>query len=197
MSKIRDITGQRFGKLVVTDGVPKKVAVRCDCGVVKEVLKTNIVQGRTLSCASIECKGGKTHGATGTKTYVVYRAMLQRCYNPNNPNYHKYGARGINVCRQWRKGYEFFVADMGESPEGLQLERINNGKGYSPKNCRWANPKEQARNTRRNVRLTMNGQTKVLADWAAENGLNRSTVYKRVNRSGWSLKRAVTEAAHA
>lgn len=198
MAKIQNITGRVFGKLLVLHGgLPTMAIVQCVCGVVKEVFKSNLLRGLTQSCGSVVCREAKTHGQTNTKTYHVYVAMIQRCHNPNNCNYYKYGARGIRVCARWRKGFEFFFADMGHSPDGLQLERMNNEKGYCPSNCRWASPQEQSRNTRRNVKVTINGKTKVLADWAAENGINRSTAYKRINRSGWTPKRAVTEAVHA
>ncbi len=91
-------------------------------------------------------KLGVKHGMKGTPVYRVWSNMLNRCYNPNHKLYNHYGGRGIEVCERWHK-FENFYFDMGE-PSGLTLERINNYKGYFPNNCKWATPKEQARNRR-------------------------------------------------
>jgi hypothetical protein len=192
----RNITGQRFGKLVVVKSQSStSVVVQCDCGAVKTVEKWNIIRGRTLSCAGKQCKLNKTHGATGTKTYDVYLAMRQRCLNPNCPSFRNYGARGITICESWLRGFDAFFADMGHAPVGLQLERRDNEGSYSPENCYWATPKQQSSNTRCNHKVTVGAVTKTVAEWAAENGINRSTAYKRINRSGWDPVRAVTEKA--
>jgi len=99
--------------------------------------------------------------------------------------YEKYGKRGIGVCERWLK-FENFFADMGHPPVGpYSVERKNNDKGYSPDNCKWALPPEQSRNTRRNVRLTVNGRTQVLMDWAIETGIPHRTLSGRF-KLGWT-----------
>lgn len=89
----------------------------------------------------------KKHGLYKTSTYSTWHAMRQRCSNSSRPNYHLYGGRGISVCERWNS-FESFLADMGEKPEGRQLDRINNDGIYEPGNCRWATPKENSNNRR-------------------------------------------------
>lgn len=89
--------------------------------------------------------------------YSVWQSMKRRCNNPNNPSYHRYGGRGISVCKEWEKDFNQFISDMGERPAGTSLERIDNDKGYSPSNCRWATRKEQQRNRANKVMVTIEG----------------------------------------
>lgn len=124
-------------------------------------------------------------------TRRCWRAMVSRCTNRADQNYTRYGGRGITVCERWLV-FENFLADMGDRPQGLSIERINNERGYSPENCCWASRAAQVLNTRRTVRLTYNGITKTASQWADDLGINRSTLYKRLNRSGWSVTEALT-----
>jgi hypothetical protein len=90
----------------------------------------------------------KTHGKYGTRVYGIWNAMIQRCTNPSQPHYERYGGQGVKVCWQWRN-FEGFYADMGEPPtDRHSIDRIDNSKGYEPGNCRWATPKEQRANQR-------------------------------------------------
>jgi hypothetical protein len=114
----------------------------------------------------------------------IWKNMIQRTSNPTCPMYSRYGGAGINVCKTWQT-FEGFVADMGEAPDGLTLERADNSKGYSPDNCRWASYAEQSRNKSNTKLLTLNGRTQVAADWITELGLTDAQVYKRIRR-GWS-----------
>ena len=126
------------------------------------------------------------HGhATGgrSSTYMIWQQMVQRCTNPKNKRYHRYGGRGIMVCDQWLT-FPQFLADMGERPDGLSLERIDNEKGYSPDNCEWATRAAQAANTSQVRLLTAHGLTLHLSEWARRMSITPSVLWKRLNRRG-------------
>lgn len=118
--------------------------------------------------------------------------MKSRCYNAKQPNYRKYGARGIKVCERWLESFDNFFADMGSCPPGHTLDRIDNNGHYAPENCRWATPREQTSHTRRNHKITFNGETMNLADWARRLGVGHGVILTRLNVHGWSLERALT-----
>lgn len=114
------------------------------------------------------------------KTHQCWRDMQQRCYNPNNKKYPIYGGRGITISDRWLESYNNFLEDMGEKPEGYTIDRIDNSKGYSKENCRWATPKQQAYNRRTNRFVTYKGQTKTLMEWCEELGWNHNKLRKRL-----------------
>lgn len=120
----------------------------------------------------------------------VWWHMRRRCDDPDDPRYPKYGARGIRVCDRWRENFDAFLADVGPRPPGMWLERIDNDGNYEPGNCRWATPAEQQRNTRRNVRLTVGGETMTVTDWAIRLGCSKHVLHQRLRR-GWSPDRVV------
>jgi len=138
-----------------------------------------------------------THGMTGTPTYTSWAEMKQRCYNPNDPFFGRYGGRGIAVCDRWRNSFEAFLEDMGVRPCGTTIDRVNNDEHYSPGNCRWATHKEQARHRRNSVMLTFQGETMCIAAWAEHVGLNRKTLEKRLNHHGFTVEEALTLPLHA
>jgi len=137
-------------------------------------------------------KAGRTnfvHGMHKTTIYKLWTSMMQRCTNPAGKDYPRYGGRGITVCERWTR-FENFYADMGLRPEGKTLDRIDNDKGYSPDNCRWATLQEQMRNSRQTVMITRDGKTQCLKDWQRDLGLPASTYTGRRMR-GWSVERAL------
>jgi len=139
----------------------------------------------------------KTHGRgqDSSGAYNVWMLMRSRCLNKNKRDYPRYGGRGITVCERWNS-FENFLADMGEQPAGMQIDRIDNNGAYSPGNCRWATPKQQARNRRSTIMVTLNGRTQPLIDWCDEFGARYDRVYQRIYKLGWDIERALTETKH-
>ncbi len=126
-------------------------------------------------------------------TYKTWQQMKDRCSNPQNPGYHKYGGRGILVCPAWMNSFTEFWKDMGDRQSvEYSIERINNDGNYEPGNCRWATRIEQARNTRRNIIVTIEGRTQCLKDWAREFGISYGTVTSRIRIYGYSPIEALT-----
>lgn len=194
------IIGQRFGLLTVFSFVPPKRGERghrficlCDCG--KQSLRTrrHLVHDRIKSCGCLKNGSVPVHGhcrhGKRSKTWMVWRAMRQRCYRHRDTKFPYYGGRGIKVCERW-ESFSNFLEDMGEAAPGLTLDRINNDGNYEPSNCRWATRSQQARNTSITLILTYRGVTKSAADWADEVGLKAKTLDGRIRR-GWTLERAL------
>jgi len=189
--KIIDLTGQRFGRLVVVSraenskaGHPRWNCV-CDCGGTTIADGQNLRNGHTRSCGCLIKEGAvesfRTHGMHETPTYGIWSCMKQRCTNPKHPSYKDYGGRGIKVCERWSE-FENFYEDMGEEPRGLSLERKNNNGNYCPENCIYATQKEQTRNTRRTVLIEYQGKTQCMKDWAKELGINYATLRFRLQK---------------
>lgn len=136
------------------------------------------------------------HGVArrGVKRPVMYQKwqkMIQRCHNPNDKDYPRYGARGITVCKAWRESFTKFIEDMGIPPPYYTLDRKNNAGPYSKSNCRWASPKEQANNRRSTKMLTIDGKTRPLSEWSAISGIGSKTILYRLKHTTLSTKEAV------
>ncbi len=141
---------------------------------------------------SPQCRSFKHgHGTQGgSRTYRSWHAMRQRCLNANDSAFYHYGARGVTVCERWNS-FETFLADMGECPPGLTLDRIDSAGHYTPDNCRWASRWQQAQNLQANRRITWNGETRTIGEWAVHLGMNRKLLETRIDR-GWDIGRALT-----
>lgn len=128
----------------------------------------------------------KSHGHSArpnSPTYNSWQSMIQRTRNPNSKYYSYYGGRGITVCESWRT-FANFLADMGERPAGMTLDREDNNKSYEPGNCRWATRREQQNNTNYAVMIPFEGRLRPLSEVSELTGLSRRTITKRINR-GW------------
>ena len=128
------------------------------------------------------------------KLYRVWDGIVQRCYNPKASNYHNYGGRGIDMDDEWRNDFQIFEDYCLSNgwKDGLQIDRIDNNKGYAPNNVRFVTRKQNLRNKRNNHLITYNGETMCVADWCARLGINDSTVWRRLS-SGWSVEDTLTK----
>lgn len=106
--------------------------------------------------------------------------MKTRCSYKNASNFERYGGRGISICERWLS-FENFLEDMGDAPNGFQIDRIDNNKGYYPENCRWVSPSDNCKNTRRNVFLSYREKKMCIADWSVETGIPARTISYRVS----------------
>jgi hypothetical protein len=125
-----------------------------------------------------------THGGKYRTEYKSWSGMKNRCLNPAHEDFRLYGGRGITVCERWLESFENFLEDMGPKPPKTSLDRIDNNKGYTPENCRWASNKLQSNNRRTNRTITFNGKTQTYKQWSEELGLGSGTIRMRV-LSGW------------
>lgn len=153
----RDLTGQRFGRLTVKAKSNNRGSngslfwgVTCDCGEKCEIRQDGLLSGVSQSCGCLQkdlMTNNVKHGKHETEIYSTWEGMIQRCTNPSAYGWKYYGGRGITVCERWRT-FEHFYADMGDKPNGLTIDRIDNYKGYEKSNCRWATWAQQAANRR-------------------------------------------------
>lgn len=127
--------------------------------------------------------------------YAVWNGMRARCNNPQNPNYERYGGRGIKVCDRWQSDFVAFLEDMGRRPKGKTLERRDNDGDYTPENCIWATAQDQANNRRSSRLITHDGETMTLAQWGRRIGLRTGTLHARF-KAGWTVERALAEPLH-
>lgn len=186
--------GKRLNNFTVIDVVRRETKKQselkclCDCGNIFYMFPTFFNQGSYKSCG---CKRSETsakthtiHSGSRNPLYLEWRSMMARCHVPSSFNYKDYGARGITVCTEWHDPNAFYewVASTGGRPKRATLERIDNNKGYSPDNCRWATMKEQSRNKRSNIFIEYNGKKQCIQDWALELGICHETIRRRYHQ---------------
>ena len=196
---------KRFGRLLFVDlagfdGEPGNRRslwkMQCDCGQQVVRRSNSIRSGNTQSCGCLgnemRANSTRTHGKTGSPTYISWAAMIARCTNPQATKYETYGAKGISVFAPWRHSFEQFLADVGERPKGTTIDRIDNSKGYEPGNVRWATPRQQSKNRSKVKLITAFGKTLCLAEWERKTGVARSTIRKRIN-AGMPAEKAIAK----
>lgn len=214
MSKLIDLTGRRFGRLVVLKRAGNYIQppngrkrpqwlCKCDCGNVTTTIGENLRNGSTVSCGCRRKENGakslkgnhyqRTHGKTNTRLYNIWCNMKSRCRNPNNDAFRLYGAEGKTVCEEWQEFKPFYDWSMSHGyRDDLTIDRTDGTKGYSPENCRWATMKEQQNNRRNNRKIPYNGEEKTIPQWADEYNINVGTLRSRLERSGWTIEKALT-----
>lgn len=183
--------GTRFGLWTFTGRVQveggRRYELVCDCGSVAWKPLGGFLAGQTKSCGCTQPR----HGQSKTRLSRIWRGMHTRCSNPNCPEYHLYGGRGIIICPEWRSSFEAFrdwALVNGYAP-GLSIDRFPNKDGnYEPGNCRWATAKEQSNNSRWNRLIEFNGVSKPLTTWAEALGMSASLLHKRIET--WGINEA-------
>lgn len=195
------LEGKTFGRWLVLERDRQSKAgrlryhCRCTCGAERSVTAQSLVEGRSTSCGcysrEVRSQVAQTHGRSRTPAYRAWTAMRARCYTPTSHKFQSYGARGITVCDAWRGSFVQFIADMGDPPPGMSLDRIDNDGNYEPGNCRWATREQQQNNRSVNVRISHDGAERTVAEWARIAGVSFRTMSKRIAR-GWDMARAVS-----
>lgn len=202
MGKIKDLTGQRFGKLTVLSfaGLGKRGLAlwncKCDCGNEITVYGIYMRNGSTKSCGCLAIdvlkSRSKTHGMSKTRLYGIWNGIKSRCNNPRRKKYPDYGGRGIKVCEKWEKSFEAFRdwSMANGYADDLTIDRIDINGDYCPDNCRWVTTQQQANNRRSNIHLTYHGETHNLTEWSSITGIPMATIRRRIEL-GWSHEEAL------
>lgn len=213
MAKVKDLIGQKFGRLKVIKKADYYISPKgqkqtqwlceCDCGKKIIVRTTNLKSGNSKSCGCLQeekrriSKNKKypqlIYDKSTKRLLNIYRSMINRCYNKNTNRYIDWGGRGIKVCDDWR--YEFINfynwAIKNGYQDNLSIDRIDNNGNYEPDNCRWTTNKVQARNSSKNHFIVYNNKKLCIAEWAEITGLTARTILLRLRRK-WSIEKALT-----
>ena len=197
MTKYKDLTGMKFGRLTVMrldrERTKRKTYwfCECECGNIKSVRSDSLQCGAILSCGCLKKEQDRvnltknhSHKMSGTRLYETWCGMKRRCNNPNDKRYDRYGGRGISVCEEWESSFETFMkwAYSNGYKDNLLIDRINNDGNYEPSNCRWTDNKTQCNNRRSNIPIIINGETMTLKEYAERTGLSATMLYARYNR---------------
>jgi hypothetical protein len=196
--KKKDLTGLRFGKLVVLREIKNRTGYKkiqweckCDCGNNTIAVSSHLISGHTKSCNCLQREAvrrinNSTHNLSKSRLYRVWSSMKSRCYYPKNESYYQYGKREISVCEEWKNDFSSFYnwsINNGYNDK-LSIDRIDNNGNYCPENCRWATLVEQANNMSNNVRLTYHGYTKTLKEWSRALGISYNILAKKYKKVG-------------
>ena len=213
----KDITGQRFGRLIALEyigrrkrGIKKKYTVpiwkcQCDCGNICEIPLSQLTSGNTKSCGCIHAEQLRKRNQENAlypkedrRIVRIWRAMIRRCENSDDSAYDVYGGRGISVCEEW---HDFFVfrdwARANGYSDNKSIDRIDYNGNYCPENCRWCTQQEQCNNTRANKYLEYHGRTQTLSEWCRELNLNYFRTKARINYLHWTVEEAFEEGLYS
>jgi hypothetical protein len=202
-AKRKDLTGKKFGKLIVIEYAYSKGYAywrcKCDCGNENIVRSSHLLLGAVKTCGCSWSENGRKtiifaqaankkydEKIVKSRLYTIWNNMKERCDDVSNKNY---GGRGISICKEWRENYKTFYdwAVKNGYNDKLSIDRIDFNGNYYPENCRWANHEIQANNTRKNVFFTYGGITKSVSQWAREFGISHST-FRRWLKDGKELE---------
>lgn len=207
LSNIKDITGQRFGRLTVIEYAytdkqgNARWLCKCDCGNETISIGKGLRCGDTKSCGCARIERAKTlstkHGLCKTRLHTIWLHMRDRCLKPYSTSYERYGARGIKVCKEWLNDFVAFYnwAMSNGYKKNLTIDRIDNNGNYEPSNCRWATIEQQANNKRSSCWLEYKGERKTIAQWASSLNISEIAIRHRIDR-GWTIERTLTEKIH-
>ena len=198
MNRVHDLTGQKFGRLtaigidLARDTTKRTYWIcQCDCGKISSHRADGLLRGTIKSCGcykseqdAIRVSKNHKHKQSGTRLYSIWQGMKERCYRKTSSCYKNWGGRGIDVCDEWRNDFAVFyqwAIDNGYK-KNLTIDRIDNNAGYNPQNCRWVTIKEQCRNRRSNIDITIGNTTKTLTEWCEVFDLPYGTINARYHR---------------
>jgi len=202
--------GTRFGSLTIDSelapvkfacgSLKRKMKCVCDCGAISEVLLNDLVRGHTKSCKCLQIdtvtKNNYRHGQVSTMLYSLWANIRSRTVTGSSDKRKGYKGRGITMHTPWVDDFVSFhtwiVENLGERPQGLSLNRLDNDKGYEPGNLEWATPKQQANNTRRNVYVEFQGERLTVAQWADALSIRYMTLWYRLFKYNWTVEKALT-----
>jgi hypothetical protein len=203
MSRMIDLTGQRYGRLVVRERVQQHMKGQarwlclCDCGNTTVVQSYDLRSGNTQSCGCqrrVNFKH-KIHGHSQKRIYAIWKGMKSRCSNPNRKCYSDYGGKGIKVCSEWEEDFQAFynwAIENGYNDE-LTIDRIDPDGNYEPSNCRWADNLMQGNNKTDNIYVECEGETHTISEWSRITGIKYGTLYNRIVNLMWEPKKALNK----
>lgn len=194
MPKRIDLSGREFYRLTAIHreyrGREAWWNCLCKCGQTKWIRQSHLVQSMVRSCGCMRyvwvAEKLRTryikHGLSKTRMYNTWKAMKDRCLNPDHKIYRHYGGRGIKVCERWMSSFENFLSDMGYKPTRCVLDRIDNDGDYEPGNCRWSTPKESATNRRTTHWIMVDGVKMSMSEAARVRGMRPGTLSERLRK---------------
>lgn len=202
--KLIDRVGERYNRLVVIERAANKSdkdnnarwLCQCDCGNTCIAYGGDLQREKFKSCGCLNAERNLKHGKSHSYVYKIWKSMIQRTSNPTGGGYKNYGARGITVSDEW-KSFPAFYADVGDRPRGYSLERIDNDKGYSKENCKWATSSEQNNNKRNNHYVEFRGKRQTLTQWSRETGISVHALHTRLDELSWDVEKALTTPVKA